>query len=106
MKRIGVFLCECGLNIARTVNVDYVVSDIKRVPGIILAAKNKYLCSEPGQTFIRETIRQAKLDHIIIAACSPTLHESTVFAPVYISSNTIIAVGYRKILGREATWNV
>ena len=77
MKRIGVFVCECGLNIARTVNVDYVVSDIKRVPGIILAAKNKYLCSEPGQTFIRETIRQAKLDHIIIAACSPTLHEST-----------------------------
>ena len=77
MKRLGVFVCECGLNIARTVDVDTIVTEIKRVPGVVLAVKNKYLCSEPGQSVIKDTIRQANLDHIIIAACSPTLHETT-----------------------------
>lgn len=77
MKRLGVFVCECGLNIARTVDVDSLVTEITRVPGVVRAIKNKYLCSEPGQSVIKNTIRQAKLDHIIIAACSPTLHETT-----------------------------
>lgn len=77
MRRLGVFICECGLNIARTVDVTHVVNEIKRFPGIIHASKNKYLCSEPGQNIIKETIRQADLDHIVIAACSPTLHETT-----------------------------
>jgi len=77
MKRLGVFVCECGLNIARTVDVNTIVTQIKRIPGVVFATKNKYLCSEPGQSAIKDTIRQANLDHIIIAACSPTLHETT-----------------------------
>jgi heterodisulfide reductase subunit A len=77
MKRLGIFVCECGLNIARTVDVDSIVTEIKRVPGVVLVTKNKYLCSEPGQSVIKDTMRQANLDCIIIAACSPTLHETT-----------------------------
>jgi heterodisulfide reductase subunit A len=77
MKRIGVFVCDCGLNIARTVDVDRVVQAAAACRGVIHAARHRYLCSKPGQTLIQAGIAAAHLDRLVIAACSPTLHEAT-----------------------------
>ncbi len=77
MKRIGVFVCECGLNIARTIDVDRVVQAVRSYPGVVQALKYRYLCSKPGQNLIKEGIERSGLDRIVVAACSPTLHEAT-----------------------------
>lgn len=77
MKRIGVFVCHCGTNIAGTVNVDRVIEEIKKYPEIVCAVDYKYMCSDPGQQLIREHIRQDRLDAVVVAACSPAMHETT-----------------------------
>ncbi len=77
MKRIGVFVCHCGINIAGTVDVKKVVDKIKNYPGVVHAVDYLYMCSEPGQALLREAIKEHKLDAVIVAACSPTLHETT-----------------------------
>ncbi len=77
MKRIGVFVCHCGINIAETVDIEAVVKDLKDYPGVAYVQDYKYMCSDPGQNMIKEKIKSEKLDGIVIAACSPTLHENT-----------------------------
>jgi heterodisulfide reductase subunit A len=77
MKRIGVFICHCGINIAGTVDVKRVAEEVAKLDGVVYAQDYIYMCSDPGQALVREKIRQEKLDGIIIAACSPSLHEST-----------------------------
>ena len=77
MKRIGVFVCHCGTNIAGTVDVERVVQEIERFPEVVFAVDYKYMCSDPGQQLIREHIREDRLDAVVIAACSPTMHETT-----------------------------
>ncbi len=77
MKRIGVFVCHCGINIAGTVDVKKVAEEVSKLPGVVHAQDYIYMCSDPGQALVREKIRQEKLDGVIIAACSPNLHEST-----------------------------
>ncbi|MFC1504439.1 4Fe-4S binding protein [Spirochaetota bacterium] len=77
MKRIGVFVCHCGTNIAATVDVKKVVAEIKSYHGVAYAVDYKYMCSDPGQEIIKDAIKKQKLDAIIISACSPTLHENT-----------------------------
>ncbi|MBI4722999.1 MAG: CoB--CoM heterodisulfide reductase iron-sulfur subunit A family protein [Candidatus Stahlbacteria bacterium] len=77
MKRTGVFVCWCGSNIAGAVDVDQVVAAIKDYPGVAHAEHYVYMCSEPGQKLIRDAIRDKKLDSVVIASCSPTLHETT-----------------------------
>jgi heterodisulfide reductase subunit A2 len=77
MKRIGVFVCHCGINIAETVDVKKVAKEVSKLPGVVHAQDYIYMCSDPGQALVREKIRQEKLDGVIIAACSPSLHEST-----------------------------
>lgn len=76
-KRIGVFLCWCGSNIAEVVNVDKVIDAMKAYPGVAHAQYYKYFCSEPGQEIIIEDIKKYKLDGVVIAACSPAMHEAT-----------------------------
>ena len=76
-KKIGVFICHCGTNIAGTVDVGAVAETISHYPGIAFATHYKYMCSEPGQEIIRKAITDHKLDAIVIASCSPTLHEVT-----------------------------
>lgn len=76
-KRIGAFLCWCGSNIAEVVNVDTVIDTMKKYPGIVYAEYYKYFCSEPGQEMIEKAIKEHKLDAIVIAACSPSMHEAT-----------------------------
>ncbi len=76
-KRIGVFLCWCGSNISDVVNVDKVLETVRKSPDVVYAEYYKYFCSEPGQGMIEEAIKAQKLDSVVIAACSPAMHEAT-----------------------------
>lgn len=77
MSRIGVFICHCGINIAGTVDVERVAEEAGRMPGIAFATDYKYMCSDPGQGLIRRAIAEHNLDGVIVAACSPAMHERT-----------------------------
>jgi heterodisulfide reductase subunit A len=77
MRRIGVFVCHCGLNIAGTVDVERVAEEIREYPGVVYSVDYKYMCSDPGQDLIKEAIAEHNLDGVIVAACSPTMHEVT-----------------------------
>ncbi len=77
LDRIGVFLCWCGANIARAVDVKKVLEEIKDYPGVAHAQDYIYMCSDPGQDLIKKKIKEHNLDGLIIANCSPTLHEKT-----------------------------
>jgi heterodisulfide reductase subunit A len=75
--RIGVYLCHCGTNIAGTVDVVEVARYAETLPGVALAREYKYMCSDPGQEMIQKDIHDHKLERIIVASCSPLLHEHT-----------------------------
>ncbi|MGQ9626748.1 MAG: CoB--CoM heterodisulfide reductase iron-sulfur subunit A family protein [Anaerolineae bacterium] len=77
MPRIGVFICHCGTNIAGTVDVARVAEEIRKYPGVACAVDYEYMCSDPGQSIIRQAIHEEKLDGIVVAACSPAMHEAT-----------------------------
>ena len=77
MRRIGVFICHCGLNIAGTVGVERVAKEIRNYPGVVYSVDYKYMCSDPGQDLIKGAIVEHDLDGVIVAACSPTMHEVT-----------------------------
>lgn len=76
-KRIGLFVCHCGVNIAGVVDVEKVTQVLKDYPGVSFSTDYVYMCSDPGQQMIIDTIKEKHLDGIIVAACSPTLHEKT-----------------------------
>ncbi len=75
--RVGVFICHCGSNIAGTVDVAKVAEEARKMPGVAYATDYMYTCSEPGQKEITDAIEQHKLDRIVVAACSPRMHENT-----------------------------
>ncbi len=77
MKRIGVFICHCGRNIAGTVDVKKVAEEIGKREDVALATTYVFMCSEPGQKLIEESIKKYNLDGVVVANCSPTLHEKT-----------------------------
>jgi heterodisulfide reductase subunit A len=77
MSKVGVFVCHCGENIARNVKVKDVVEFAMDVPGAAVTADYPYLCSAPGQQMVIDAIREHGLDRVVIAACSPQLHEPT-----------------------------
>ncbi|HEY49700.1 MAG TPA: CoB--CoM heterodisulfide reductase iron-sulfur subunit A family protein [Dehalococcoidia bacterium] len=77
MSRIGVFICHCGTNIGGVVNVPEVVEAARHMPLVAFADENKYTCSEVGQSSIRNAIAEHKLDRVVIASCSPRMHENT-----------------------------
>ncbi len=76
-RRIGVFVCHCGINIAGVVRVPELVERTKNIPGVVTALDYVYCCSDPGQRLIRETIERERLEGIVVACCSPNLHEAT-----------------------------
>jgi heterodisulfide reductase subunit A len=76
-KRIGLFVCHCGVNIASVVDVEKVARELQGYPGVALSVDYMYMCSDPGQQMIIDKIKEKHLDGVIIAACSPTLHERT-----------------------------
>ena len=75
--RIGVYVCHCGLNIARTVNCGYVAETVSELDKVVVSKDIAYACSEPGQQEIKEDILEHGLDRIVVASCSPRLHEPT-----------------------------
>ncbi|MGE5587909.1 MAG: 4Fe-4S binding protein [Clostridia bacterium] len=75
--RTGVFVCWCGLNIGGVVDVPGIVREISNYPGVACALDYRYMCSDPGQQLIKSTIRRERLDSVVIAACSPAMHEAT-----------------------------
>lgn len=77
MARVGVFICWCGENIARTVDVERAAQEIAGIPGVQVATTYKYMCSDPGQTKLRTLIESEHLDGVVVAACSPHMHLRT-----------------------------
>jgi heterodisulfide reductase subunit A2 len=76
-KRIGVFVCHCGQNIAKTVNVNEVSEFASHLPGVKVARNYVFMCSDPGQDMIRKDIKELGLNRVVVAACSPHMHEKT-----------------------------
>jgi heterodisulfide reductase subunit A len=75
--RIGVYVCHCGTNIAGTVDVRSVAAAATGLPGVVVSREYKYMCSDPGQELICADVHAHKLNRIVVASCSPLLHEHT-----------------------------
>jgi len=75
--KIGVFICHCGTNIAGTVEIDEVREFASKLPGVVSARDYKFTCSEPGQLEIKEDVKNLGLNRVVVAACSPRMHEIT-----------------------------
>ena len=77
MARVGVFICHCGSNIAGTVDVARVARAARKMPMVVHADDTKYACSEVGQAAIRNAITEHQLNRVVVASCSPRMHEHT-----------------------------
>jgi heterodisulfide reductase subunit A len=75
--KIGVYVCHCGANIAGTVDVAKVIEYARGLPSVAVARDYKFMCSDPGQDLIRNDIREQGLTRVVVASCSPRLHEPT-----------------------------
>jgi heterodisulfide reductase subunit A len=76
-RRIGVYVCNCGTNIAHAVDVEAVRQSAAELPGVAIARSYRYMCSNPGQEMIVSDVREQRLDRVVVAACSPRMHERT-----------------------------
>lgn len=77
MRRIGVFVCHCGTNIASTVDVKAVAETLGKEPAVVFSTDYPYMCSEAGQNIIKEAIKEYKLEGVVVCSCSPRMHEAT-----------------------------
>ena len=75
--KIGVYVCHCGANIAGTVDVAQVIEYAKGLPSVAVARDYKFMCSDPGQDLIKNDIKEMGLTRVVVASCSPRLHEPT-----------------------------
>jgi heterodisulfide reductase subunit A len=75
--KIGVYVCHCGANIASTVDVAQVTEYAKGLPSVVMARDYKFMCSDPGQDLIKNDIKELGLNRVVVASCSPRLHEPT-----------------------------
>jgi heterodisulfide reductase subunit A2 len=75
--RVGVYICHCGQNIASKVDVNAVVEFAKDLDHVALAAENKFMCSDPGQEAIQHDIAEGRVNRVVVASCSPRMHEQT-----------------------------
>jgi heterodisulfide reductase subunit A len=75
--RIGVYICHCGANIAGTIDVEAVTEFAQGLDSVAVAREYKFMCSEPGQGMIKKDIADLQLDRVVVAACSPQMHEPT-----------------------------
>ncbi len=76
-RRIGVYVCHCGSNIAQTVDVEAVAEHAQTIPGVVVSRSYKYMCSDPGQEIVKQDIVEHKLNRVVVASCSPLMHEAT-----------------------------
>jgi len=77
MPRVGVFVCQCGTNIAKMVDTEQVVAEAAKLPFVAVARTERYMCSSPGQAMIEQAIQDEHLDSIVVAACTPAMHLRT-----------------------------
>lgn len=75
--KIGVYVCHCGLNIADTVDVEEVARYATTLPAVVVSRNYKFMCSDPGQNMIKEDIKELGLNRVVVASCSPLMHEPT-----------------------------
>jgi len=75
--RIGVYICHCGSNIAGIVDCEKVVEFAQGLEPVVVARDYKYMCSDPGQNLIKDDIKNLKLNRVVVASCSPRMHEPT-----------------------------
>lgn len=75
--RIGVFVCDCGLNIAGSVDTEEVRRFAEQLPDVVVSVRNRYTCADPGQVEIRRHIKEHRLNRVVVASCTPRLHEPT-----------------------------
>jgi len=75
--RIGVFICHCGANIANKVNVYEVRDFAEKLDDVVVAREYKFMCSDPGQELIKKEIKEHELNRVVVASCSPLMHEPT-----------------------------
>jgi len=75
--RVGVFVCDCGLNIAGAVDCAAVMDYAETLPDVVCAVRNKYTCADPGQNEIKDAIHQHRLNRVVVASCTPRQHEPT-----------------------------
>ena len=76
-SKVGVFVCNCGVNIAGTIDVKEVIEYSKTIPHVVEAKEYVFMCSAPGQDLIKESVKKLGLNRVVIAACSPAMHEQT-----------------------------
>lgn len=75
--RIGVFVCECGLNIAGTIDCSAVSEYARTLDDVVCVVQNKYTCADPGQNEIKKAIAEHNLNRVVVASCTPKIHEPT-----------------------------
>lgn len=75
--RVGVFVCDCGSNIAGSVDTEAVSRYAEKLQDVVCVVRNKYTCGEPGQNEIKRAIRENRLNRVVVASCSPRMHEPT-----------------------------
>ncbi len=76
-RRIGVYVCHCGLNIAGTVDVEEVAKYAATLPSVVVSRDYHYMCSDPGQALIKDDIKECGINRVVVASCSPRMHELT-----------------------------
>jgi heterodisulfide reductase subunit A len=76
-EKIGVYICHCGTNIAKTVDCKAVADYASHLPNVVIARDYQYTCSDPGQEMIKNDIREMGLTRVVVASCSPLMHEPT-----------------------------
>ncbi len=75
--RVGVYVCHCGTNISGTVNVEAVTQFAASLPAVVVSRHYSYMCSDPGQALIADDIRNEGLNRVVVASCTPNMHEAT-----------------------------
>jgi heterodisulfide reductase subunit A len=75
--KIGVYVCQCGGNISDHVDVEKVCERASKIPGVMVARENMFMCSDPGQDLIIEDLKSGTVDRVVVASCAPDLHELT-----------------------------
>jgi heterodisulfide reductase subunit A len=76
-EKIGVYVCHCGTNISKVVDCKGVAEYAKTLPNVVVARDYQYTCSDPGQDMIKKDIREMGLTKVVVASCSPLMHELT-----------------------------
>jgi len=76
-EKVGVYICHCGTNIAGPVDVEELTRFAASLPGVLVARHYAYMCSDPGQELIRKDIQELGVGRVVVASCSPLMHEHT-----------------------------